>query len=47
MWEAITVIVVTIAFGVVAWALVHLMKKAQAEDRTHSDKDSGWYNDAG
>ena len=47
MWEVLgwigAIAVVVAGF----WVLLRLIKQSQAEDRSCSDKDSGWYNDGG
>jgi hypothetical protein len=47
MLEVISWIVAGLAFGALFWALLRLLRYSQADDRSCSDKDSGWYNDAG
>jgi hypothetical protein len=47
MWELITLFGLIAVVGAVAWTLLRWIRQAQAADRSCSDKDSGWHNDAG
>jgi hypothetical protein len=47
MWEGIAIVALLALLGGIIWLLIRLLTETQSEDRSYSDKDSGWYNDAG
>jgi hypothetical protein len=47
LWDILGIVGTLAVVGALGWVLIHVIKQAQAGDRSCSDKDSGWYNGAG